>query len=83
MARIKYNFNLSGKVLNDTFLGTFVDIKKGDITEVGRILNYDNEKQIAYVVTRCNGRWDLYDEFTAEPINYKNCYIILKSKASL
>ena len=48
----------------------YIDVIKW--IEKWRIKRFDNEKQIAYVVFKCNNDWGTYKDYTAEACDYNN-----------
>lgn len=51
---------------------TYIDVFKWN--ETWKLKSFDNEKQIAYIVFKCNNNWDGEDwkDYTAQSCNYSN-----------
>ena len=59
------------KIISPQDIGKWVTYKNGDR---GKIKQFDNERQVAWVVYKCNGNWDLdhWKDYTAECTNYED-----------
>lgn len=62
--------------LTDKNIGDWVIYKSGIKSEEirGKIKSFDNDKQIAYVVYKCNNNWDgdHWKDYTGQPTKYSN-----------
>lgn len=63
--------------LSDKDIGSWVTYKPNLENERGRILRFDNDKKIAWVVYKANNNWDAdhWKDCTAAATNYRDLYI--------
>ncbi len=61
------------KKLIDDDIGRWVTYTNGD---TGKIKEFDNEAEIAWVIYKCNGNWDMdqWKEYTAEATQYDDLF---------
>ena len=64
--------------LYNSNLGCWLVYKPELENEKGKLLRYDNEKKIAWVVYKCNNNWDLdhWKDYTAEATKYEDLFFI-------
>lgn len=61
------------KKLNKTDIGRILTYVEFDGSEQkGKLKAFDNEKQIAWIVYKCNNNWDRFKDYTAAATKYSD-----------
>jgi hypothetical protein len=65
-------------ILDPSNIGCWLVYKPQIENELGRLLRYDNEKQIAWVVYKANNNWDgeHWKDYTAESTKYEDLFFV-------
>jgi len=60
--------------LEDCDIGKVVIYYDGHTKQYGVIKGYNNDNQIAWIVTKCNGEWHNFIDYTGQSTDYEYLY---------